>query len=125
MNFYVYELVSESGAVMYIGKGSGRRLAVQRKAFQLDGHEVARFKSEKDAYQFERQRIDELKPFLNIHPGGNGGTVQKKRKPRITEFEKECLRLGSKVVAARLALRFGEHLVEPSKLDAVRKVAYG
>lgn len=123
--FYVYELVSSGGAVMYVGKGSGYRLRVQIKDFGLSGYEVARFRVEKDAYAFERDRIAEVQPLLNIHPGGNGSTVTVPRKARVTEFEREYQRIGGRVMAARFLLNFAANRIDPSNLDKLRQVAYG
>jgi hypothetical protein len=82
--FYVYALTDETNAVVYVGKGSGYRLTVQRYRFKCAGHEIARFKREDDAYAFEREKIAEIKPRLNRHPGGNGSRATPiKPEPRI------------------------------------------
>jgi hypothetical protein len=124
-HFYVYELVNAFGEVQYIGKGSTRRLEAQKRNFSLEGHEVARFKSEKEAYAYEVKRIAECSPPLNKHPGGNGS---KATKPvvRKTEWEKLYESLGSRKVCARLWLLFAnESNADISKVDAIRGVAYG
>lgn len=72
MKYYVYHLTSADGVVVYVGKGSGNRLAAQRRHKRLAGHEVARFDDESAAYDFEVEQIREMRPGLNIHPGGNG-----------------------------------------------------
>lgn len=82
--FYVYELFDDSGVVLYVGKGSGTRLSMQKRAHALDGREVERFRLERDAYAFERQRIAALKPARNKNPGGNGR--MKGKKNRSTEI---------------------------------------
>ena len=82
--FYVYVLTDEANSVIYVGKGSGWRLSVQRRRYRCSGHEIARFKRENDAYAFEREQISELSPRLNRHPGGNGSRVTpQKRYPRV------------------------------------------
>lgn len=117
--FYVYALTDADG-VAYIGKGSGRRLAAQRRAHRLDGHEVARFKREKDAYRFERECIAQYRPALNRHPGGNGSRAT----PIVVRkyaFEKEIEAVGSRRYCARLLLSLPlERFNESSKVDAIR-----
>jgi hypothetical protein len=125
MRFYVYELVSADGAVQYVGKGSGTRLRAQMRNFGLFGYEVARFKRESDAYAFEREHIADVQPVLNRCAGGNGSRATPARKPVKAAWEKEMDRIGTRCYAARLLLRFASHLVDPSKLDAIRQVAHG
>ena len=67
--FYVYEIGSPNEP-LYIGKGCGDRLKTQEKRFKAGGREIARFVTEDDAYQFEAQLVQELKPVLNKAPGG-------------------------------------------------------
>lgn len=70
--FYVYHLLDGAGTVAYVGKGSGDRLAHQKRRFGLSGHEVARFKDEIDALAFESAQIEDLKPHLNKNMGSAG-----------------------------------------------------
>lgn len=121
--FYVYELVKD-GEVQYVGKGSGRRLRNQERTFGLEGREIARFAKESQAYEYEVQRIAEVKPPLNKHKGGNGSRATIKA-CRVPAWVKEIERLGSKRYAAMLIMRFGPHLVDPSKVDAIRRIAHG
>ena len=121
--FYVYALL-DAGRVVYVGKGSGRRLHVQKRAHRCDGHEIARFKREKDAYAHEVSLIAELAPERNRHPGGNGPRAARQRTERAPVWLKAIENAGTKVYAARVLLRYA-HLVEPSKLDAIRRVAHG
>jgi hypothetical protein len=123
--FYVYELASSDGVVQYVGKGSGKRLSAQIRNIGFQGSEVARFKSEKDAYAFEVARIAEAKPLLNKCAGGNGNTATPVKRPVKTAWEREYERVGSRVMAARLLMRFASHLVEPSNLDAIRQISHG
>lgn len=110
---------------MYVGKGSTNRLAAQKRNFGLDGHEVARFKRESDAYAYEVQRIATVKPALNKHVGGNGSKAAVKV-VRLTKFEKLCNELGTRKVAARLWLLYArESNADMSKVDEIRSVAYG
>lgn len=125
--FYVYELVNDAGDVQYIGKGSRYRLSAQRRNFGLDGHEVARFKRESDAYAYEVKRIAECKPALNIHKGGNGSRATPIRKPihRKCQWEKDMDLIGSRVYAARALLQICPRLIDPSKLEQIIRVACG
>lgn len=102
--FYVYELTDESGRVAYVGKGSGSRLASQRRNHALDGREVARFRREKDAYAFEIDRIAESKPLRNKCKGGNGSWSTPAPKRRRTQWELEMERVGIRVYVARFLL---------------------
>ena len=120
--FYVYDVLSADGQLLYVGKGSGRRNLVSGAQRGGIGMIVAMFKKESDAYKFERDRIAELAPTLNRHPGGNGCRVQ--AMPR-TRYLAAIERLGTRVYAARLALAYGKQFIDPSKLDALRQVAYG
>jgi len=122
--FYVYRLIAHCGAVVYVGKGSGSRLATQKRRHGLDGCEVARFKREADAYAFERQQIAELQPALNRCAGGNGGISKPKRPNWLFVMEK----IGTRAYAARLLLavwRSKPELLDASKLDLIRLVAHG
>lgn len=121
--FYVYELAKD-GQSQYIGKGSGRRLAAQIRNFGIEGVEIARFKREKDAYAFEVKAIAERAPILNRHKGGNGSHAQIKRERR-PKWDIEIERIGSRAYAARLVLAYGLSLIDKSKVDAIRRVAYG
>ncbi len=122
--FYVYALI-DAGKIVYIGKGSGRRLSVQRRAHRCDGYELARFKRERDAYQHEIAAIAELSPERNKHPGGNGSRAVPQRTPPAPAWLKEINRVGSRVYAARLLVDRYAHMLDPSKVDAIRRVAYG
>ena len=106
LRFYVYELFDESG-VRYVGKGSSNRLRSQRSKFKLDGREIARFKREKDAYEFEIKAIAEKRPPLNKHPGGKGSYATPKREPRVWKgWTPEALRK-SRIWCAKFLLERG------------------
>lgn len=108
MRFYVYELM-HGDQCMYIGKGSDYRLANQKSAFGLKGHEIAYFRREQDAYKFEREMIAERSPWLNRHPGGNGSRVTPIRAPRMTKEIRRIQEIGSRAYAAMLVLRYRKH----------------
>jgi hypothetical protein len=120
--FYVYELSNEDG-IQYVGKGSGRRLKNQERRFGLSGRIVAEFAKEPDAYAFEVSRIAELNPPLNKCKGGNGSRAIQKRH-RKTAWEMTFERIGSRRYAALLLLHFSR-LLDPSKVDQIRRVAHG
>lgn len=120
--FFVYALTDQRGNIVYIGKGSGRRLKNQIRSKGFDGHELCRFKSEKLAYDYEKKRIAEDKPTLNIHPGGNGCTAQKESNPK---WLKDIEKIGTRAYAARLLVRFGGDMISPSEIETFRKIGYG
>lgn len=129
--FYVYEIY-RGLECLYIGKGSKYRLTSQINKFKAEGREIARFKDEEDAYSFEREMIAERSPLYNIHPGGNGCRVKKKKKTyyRRTKEEMEMERIGTRKYAAIMLLKKGEANllklgVSFSSLDKIRQVANG
>mgnify|MGYP000479244354 CR=1 FL=1 len=122
--FYVYELAHPDGRIAYVGKGSGRRLAVQARRTGLAGAEVCRFMREDDAYAHERERIAALAPDLNRHPGGNGSRATQQA-PRKFKWETEIERVGSRRYVARYLVSRCLHMLDPSKIDAIRSVADG
>lgn len=87
--FYVYEwFIVETGEIIYVGKGTGRRYRVRKhnrffnnmiKRFNCDSRIVRYFESETDAFQYEHDRVEELKQLgqcvCNIYGGGLGGTT--------------------------------------------------
>lgn len=88
--YYVYEwFIVDSGEVFYVGKGTGRRYKVRKhnKFFNqmLEWHNcesriVKEFETEKEAFEYEFERVNELKGkgqcVCNIHSGGYGGTTE-------------------------------------------------
>ena len=125
--FYVYAIKSEQGSIVYIGKGSGRRFEVQKKNFKLSGEILETFATEKLAYAKEVEFISLHKPSLNKCKGGNGCTATKKRIVK-QDYEKLIERIGSRACAARLLLSYNKvnpSLIDQSKVDLFREVAYG
>ncbi len=123
--FYVYELFSDKNPCLYIGKGSGYRLTVQRRKFACSGRILERFASEKAAYAREVVLIAERKPLLNKHKGGNGSRAIRKYYRRSKE-EIEYERLGHQVYTARVLLRYDLRPFLPaSKIERIRQVACG
>ncbi len=119
--YYVYAL-TEGETIRYIGKGSKRRLVSQMRRFGLDGHEMARFKSERSAYAFEVSAIAEHAPPLNVHKGGNGSRASLGRRPKGMSVDQ------TRVYAARGLLKFGDALLRyltPESIAAIRAVAHG
>ena len=125
--FYVYAIKNEQGSIVYIGKGSGRRFEVQKKNFKLSGKILETFATEKLAYAKEVEFISLHKPSLNKCKGGNGCTATKKRIVK-QDYEKLIERIGSRACAARLLLSYNKvnpSLIDQSKVDLFREVAYG
>ena len=125
--FYVYAIKNEQGSIVYIGKGSGRRFEVQKKNFKLSGEILETFATEKLAYAKEVEFISFHKPSLNKCKGGNGCTATKKRIVK-QDYEKLIERIGSRACAARLLLSYNKvnpSLIDQSKVDLFREVAYG
>lgn len=87
--FYVYEwFIVQTGEVFYVGKGTGNRYRVRKhnkffndmlKRYECDSRIVREFESEKDAFSYEFERVNELKKIgqcvCNIYDGGFGGVT--------------------------------------------------
>lgn len=87
--FYVYEwYVVETGEVIYVGKGTGRRYKVRKHnkffndmitRYECSSRIVKEFSTEKEAFSYEFERVNELKKIgqcvCNIYDGGFGGTT--------------------------------------------------
>lgn len=87
--FYVYEwFIISTGEVIYVGKGCRRRYKVRQhnkffndmiKRYDCDSRIIKRFDDEQSAFEYEHQRICELKAIgqcvCNIYDGGCGGTT--------------------------------------------------
>ena len=85
--FYVYEwFIVETGEIIYVGKGCRSRYKVRKhnkffndmiRRYKCESRIVKEFKNEKDAFEYEYLRINELKEqgqcVCNIHRGGYGG----------------------------------------------------
>lgn len=88
--FYVYEwYIEETGEIIYVGKGCNRRYKVKKhniffndmtKRYRCNSRIVKKFDKEKDAFEYEFIRINELKRngqcVCNIYDGGFGGTTE-------------------------------------------------
>lgn len=87
--FYVYEwFIKETNEIIYVGKGIKNRYKVKKhnqlfnemiKRFDCDSRIVKEFDNEKEAFEYEYQRINELweikQCVCNIYKGGMGGTI--------------------------------------------------
>ena len=87
--FYVYEwYIIETNEVIYVGKGCRNRYKVTKhnklfnemiKRFDCESRIIKNFNDEKDAFDYEYIRINELKSqnqcVCNINEGGTGGTI--------------------------------------------------
>ena len=87
--FYVYEwFIVETGEIFYVGKGCGLRYKVKKhnkffndmiKRYNCESRIIKTFENEKDAFEYEYLRVNELKEIgqcvCNIYNGGYGGSV--------------------------------------------------
>lgn len=65
-DYYVYSIHTASGALLYIGKGCGRR-SIQSARRQSGKPRIrAIFSSEKQALAFERRLIERFNPVNNV-----------------------------------------------------------
>ena len=88
--YYVYEwFIKDTGEIIYVGKGTGRRYRVRKRnrffdsmleRYDCESRIVESFQDEKDAFAYEFDRINELKSrgqcVCNIYRGGLGGTTK-------------------------------------------------
>ena len=87
--YYVYEwFIVDTNEIIYVGKGIRNRYKVRKHnkffndmimRFKCDSRIVKEFEDEKDAFEYEYDRICELKAkgqcVCNIYNGGSGGTT--------------------------------------------------
>ena len=124
--WYVYQFFAADGVCVYVGKGSNDRFKRQSKRFKgFSGAITAYFESERDAFDHERALI------IDLSPSFNKAMMPVKPKPWLymllpedKDFYAWCAILGTRAMAARVLLSFRKY-VDPSKLDAIRQVAYG
>ena len=121
--FYVYA-VRDCEEIVYIGKGSGRRWLVQQKRFGLPVDVLEHHKSEKDAYAAEVRLIALHSPAHNKCKGGNGPSCKRKT-ARKDKWSENVNRIGSRRYAAMLAIAYGANILPKSKVEDLRRVAYG
>lgn len=74
-SFYVYRILGEMGETVYIGKGTGRRLEVQKRRFKSEGEIIRTFNKEDMAFRFEAKMIAKLNPPLNKVAGHGRGLL--------------------------------------------------
>jgi len=126
--FYVYRIF-EGVHTLYVGKGSGKRLANQKRRFRSDGEIIEWCRTEDKAFEREVHWIAELMPTENVLAGGNGGRV--KRKKRQPAFLSEIEKAGPRRYAARFLLTKLNELncaqwgVSPENLIRLREMASG
>jgi hypothetical protein len=122
--FYVYRIF-DGFETVYIGKGSGRRLANQKRRFRLPGEIISWFKSEREAYAHEIKMISALMPTENRHPGGGGSRAQRIVNRRFA-WEYDFESVGPRKYAAQELLKFDlSQVLDASKIEAIRQVANG
>lgn len=128
--YYVY-VITDGHEVVYVGKGSGRRLQDQKRRFKCEGSIVEKFTSEKLAYAAEVKWIDQLKPTSNKAKGGNGGWSTPKPGPRLPREYAEIERIGTQRYVAQMLSRklwegnIAQFGVSKIALDRIRAVANG
>lgn len=123
---YVYA-IRDGESVLYVGKGSGHRLATQCRAFGFGGDILEECRNDTLAFQAERKWIAKLRPTLNRCSGGNGNR-RKASNERKSAWERTFDLVGSKRYSARLLLaceRSRPGSVDPSKIEQIRQVAHG
>lgn len=132
--FYVYAVFGSFGELLYVGKGSGKRMGVsQKERGGHTAHELAYFRKERDAYAFEVSAIAEMKPALNVHVGGNGSRAKVRRPEAAPKWARAIDAIGSRKYAARLWLSALKSCMlvgadfpgDLSKVEQIRRVAYG
>lgn len=88
--YYVYEwFIIDTNEIIYVGKGTRNRYRVKKhnKFFnemiirhKCNSRIIKEFETEKEAFEYEFERINELKAIgqciCNIYDGGFGGTVE-------------------------------------------------
>ena len=100
--FYVYEwYIMDTGEIIYVGKGCNRRYKVTKhnrffnemiKRYKCDSRIIKTFSTEKEAFDYEFIRIEELKNkgqcVCNIYAGGTGGETSWWTKEKREEYSK-------------------------------------
>lgn len=89
--FYVYEwYIKDTDEIFYVGKGTGNRYKVTKNRneffintinqYDCESRIIKYFQNEKDAFNYQKERIDQLKAIglckCNIHTGGAGGSSE-------------------------------------------------
>ena len=88
--YYVYEwYIVETNEIIYVGKGVHNRYKVRKhnkffndmiRRYNCDSRIVKEFDTEKEAFEYEYERINELKEIkqcvCNIYKGGFGGSTE-------------------------------------------------
>lgn len=75
-------------------------------------------KRKRDAYAFERLVINDRRPLLNKHPGGNGSRATTNRR-QIPPWVKVMAKIGTRAYAAKVLLRYARHLKPAILADVV------
>ena len=142
--YYVYEwFIVETGEIIYVGKGCRNRYKVRKhnkffndmiKRFECQSRIVKEFHSEKEAFEYEFQRVFELKAsgqcVCNIYNGGTGGTTEwwtcEKRKEyserNVMKSEKQRKRMSENnpMKLKKVAAKVGKTKQRAVIIDGVR-----
>jgi hypothetical protein len=124
---YVYA-IRDRDVVVYVGKGSGHRLATQQRRFGFPGDVLEECDGDTAAFKAERKWIAELQPQMNRCAGGNGNRRRTRAAGRKSAFDRIIDEVGTRRYAAMLLLgceRSQRGIVDRSKLDEIREVARG
>lgn len=119
-HYYIYCFI-DGHEILYIGKGSGRRVKAQAKRFSCEYKILERMDDEAFAYDREKHWIAQLQPTLNMNKGGGGSISSdvvplqfrstltlkewKKAKTDGAKQAQEIERVGSRRFVARMLLR--------------------
>lgn len=118
--YYIYCFI-DGHEILYIGKGSGRRVNAQARRFSCEYKILERTDDEEFAYYREKHWIAQLQPTLNMNKGGGGSISSdivplqyrrlftlkewKKSKVESTREAREIERVGSRKYAAQILLK--------------------
>jgi hypothetical protein len=86
---YVYRIF-DGHETIYIGKGTGRRLAAQIRRFDASGEKLEECLSDADAFKRERHWISVLMPIENRN-GGGSGSYTKHNVPRVPRILRQLM----------------------------------
>jgi hypothetical protein len=142
--FYVYEwFIKETNEIIYVGKGCKQRYKVTKhnkffndmiKRFDCDSRIIKEFENEQDAFDYEYERVKELKAIgqcvCNIYDGGCGGVVSwwtEERKKWYSEHnamknqaQRERMSIKNPMKNEKVAKIVGEKHKKPVIINGVR-----
>lgn len=132
MMFYVYEwFIKDTGEIFYVGKGIHKRYLVRNRNsifnsylanYDCDVRIIKYFENEEESFEYEEQRINELKKQglakANLRYGGNGGVASvwteemrhrmSVNNPMKAEEQRERMRLFNPMKNPETAAKMGQ-----------------